>query len=712
MSDAVFRIDGNGPVATDDLSELKFRATRWNTRAKSFFSERRHADQDRRCLWKGQNSGGQKWDEDQTDGDYGLFDGCSDLRERWADRISIEKAAVLAGALGMANVSISGQGPMATQIAGNLTTLLSWLRRSMGAAWLRSWMALINWYLSDSPAVALMAVRWKKENLLDVRTLTRDELAQAWLAREVSRAADEYAKLEAQERVGRIIEALGVDPASEMQAAALIAQILPGVTAKEARRAAKEIGKNGTCDVYVTSPGEEGIELEAKRFGDDFVIPDNSRDFEREGLWFVPEWVGIEDLSSRGWDETFVEEVMKQGEVPVLSNGSDGDPTPSGVTGMSAREKRRQVIWAYVTGIDAEGRKGKYVCVFGAGEATAFGWRLISGRKGRWPAVLFRREIMSQFVLDSRGVSELAAPMQGMAKAMWDGAANNALLGNTPPILAKGHSVRNQQVSPLRVIGMNVNEEFGYMRNPEYPASTVNVAKQIEKETKEYFGQAHPETDPATVAQRQRAEVAWFLAQATDVYAMMLELAQENMSDELLAAVTDDAGMPVQLQRKDIMGRFGITLELNADDLDTEKVIEKAKAVGQIVLAMDRKQIVDTNPLVSGTLCRLFPDMGPRALRSAEAAQTDELEDEANNLVKIRAGVMPRMNTDGLWNYAARLQMYEQMRANDPHVFDDMGQDKLALLERWLSALSQQATQFGKNREIGKTGVEGVGSEE
>jgi hypothetical protein len=37
-----------------------------------------------------------------------------------------------------------------------------------------------------------------------------------------------------------------------------------------------------------------------------------------------------------------------------------------------------------------------------------------------------------------------------------------------------------------------------------------------------------------------------------------------------------------------------------------------------------------------------------------------------------------------------------------------MAPDKSMMLDKWLEALEQQATQFGKNREIGRTGVEGV----
>ena len=42
----------------------------------------------------------------------------------------------------------------------------------------------------------------------------------------------------------------------------------------------------------------------------------------------------------------------------------------------------------------------------------------------------------------------------------------------------------------------------------------------------------------------------------------------------------------------------------------------------------------------------------------------------------IRNGVMPQMDTRGLWNYEARLGMYQRMQEENPAVFQDMAPDK------------------------------------
>jgi hypothetical protein len=52
--------------------------------------------------------------------------------------------------------------------------------------------------------------------------------------------------------------------------------------------------------------------------------------------------------------------------------------------------------------------------------------------------------------------------------------------------------------------------------------------------------------------------------------------------------------------------------------------------------------------------------------------------------------------------------MYQSMQQENPAVFADMAQDKAEMLQRWIRALQQQVTQYGENKQIGRTGVEGV----
>lgn len=711
-------LSGDGELTTDQLAVIRQECSTWNTRASSFWDRRYEAEQARLCKWGGQSSDGRIWD-DLNPTTRGLFNGAADLRVRWADTVTLDKQALLAGALSLAQIRIDGTGPTSQRTASALNVLLRWMIRDMGARWLGEWMALIHWYVSDTPGVAMMSVVWKRERHIEYRGMTLDELRGMWFAREIARAKDEYEAIDAQSSVEAGLAALqdANDPAHAQAIETAASLLAPAnkLTMPEARAVIADLIKKPqeTAEFIAEAAPEERAELTARRFGDDFVVKDNCKDFENDAPWFVPEWVSPEELRNRvateGWNEEFVTEVLAQGENPVLANGTDGmDVTPAGESGANAKTGKRQVVWAYLIGVDKLGRSAKYVTVFAAGEHTAFGVRMLRGRRGRWPAVYFKREVTSRYLLDSRGVAELVAPAQGMAKSLLDAAANNGLVGGTPPVLAKGYSVRNQYVEPLRVIGMNVNEEFNFMQPPAFPAAALNVVKDLENQNNDYLGQSRADGPTAAAANRQRLEVSWFLAQACDVLRMMLELAQTEAPDDLLAQVTDDQGSPAGLRREDIAGRFRVAVTLNADDLDSERLVEKMKATGTVLMAMDRAGIIDSTPLIANALVKLFPDVGASALRTNQAAAESEAEAESMNLIKIRAGVMPTMNTDGAWDYAARLGFYEKLLQENPAVFSDLPQDRQDMLQRWTQALAQQQTQFGKNREIGRTGVEGV----
>jgi hypothetical protein len=68
------------------------------------------------------------------------------------------------------------------------------------------------------------------------------------------------------------------------------------------------------------------------------------------------------------------------------------------------------------------------------------------------------------------------------------------------------------------------------------------------------------------------------------------------------------------------------------------------------------------------------------------------------------------MDTYGKWNYAARLQFYQQLQEENPDAIAEMSPTSQELLNRWIAALEQQNTQYGENAQIGRTGVEGVGA--
>lgn len=715
-----FIINERRAVTRDEFGLLLASISTWNNRADKFFELKHETVRARDCLWSGKDLSGQDWDDNHADGeDLGIFDGAADLSVRLVDFIISDKAALLLVAAYMSNIRITSVGAKNELLAQNLNAMIKWVIDDMGSEYWLEIARLINCYLANTPAISMMRLMWNKRMRLEDVPLTWRTFSEALTQREVSRATDENSQLAALERVKQILADImaGIDPYWS-QGVTLVME-LTGCTKRVATRALEDLvsSENGETTVMTRVSDGGRVKLRALEFGRDFVIPDTTRDFEEEGIWFVPEWLTLAQLDAKaqdGWSAEFIESVKAQGTASVISNGW-ADVSPSGESGSIAMEGRRQIVWCFVCARDDEGAMGKWVTVFGKNPGsdtdtvqTAFGWDLVSGYAGRWPAVLFTREIRSGFIVDAKGVAELAAPSQGIAKRLYDGQADNAIISMTPPIIAKGSGARNQTVSPLKVLGVGINEDFQYMRNPEYPAVSVRVRDDVINDLYKYFGIPGEKSDPSSVTMRQRWEILWFLQQFAQVIRGILQQWQINADEELLASVAglqpDTNGSRVAAVR----GRFGVTVSLNPDDLDTDVLIKKMGAIGQ-AMAMDTKKVVNSAPFMKHFMTRMAPDFGLECIQGEETAQQEELDAEAMNLTKIRAGVMPAIDTEGKWNYALRLSMYQQMIDADPEVFSDMAPDKRAKLEEWMKALSQQQTQFGVNRAIGQTGAQSVG---
>jgi hypothetical protein len=704
----VFRINGEGAVTSEQIGELKRRCSDWNTGSSRYFANRATLDRSRRNVWDGQSDDGRHWDEIQKTDPKGVFNGASDARMRMADDIIRAKANILIGALSLANVNFTGTGDRAMQMRDNLATVWRWMRDNMESSWVGAWMQLILWYLSDSPAVAMMRVEWRKETWLGKRTVSFDDIAQTWMTREMSRVqGNEMMSLEAEQMVsGKIaLLQLGEDneetDAARAEAQALLIE-MTGADEQEARRKLKKILKDGQAEVVAEMVADEGIRLIPQRYGQDFVIASDCRDFKDFGMWFSSRWMTLEEIDAQqDWDQEFKDALKEQGGQDVMDNGIHATDV--------AETFYRQVVYAYVVGLDSKGRKGKYCCVFGqSDQVTAFGWELVEGANGKWPAVLFRREFDGMLVLDSRGITEIVSADEGLAKCMMDGAANNAMIGNLPPVKSKGHSLRNQLISPLKNINMGMNDDYAFMQPPEYPSSTKLVYDTLQRKVKDYFGVRYKDADATKVAVTEQAEVTLFLESVSEVIRRMIEVCQESGSDGYLARVTDDAGAPARMKLADIEGQFLVQVTMDPSNLDPSKLAEKGQVISQLLPSIDKAGVIDTTPIAKELAMNMFPGIGRQLVKKEAVAMQDELQDEAKNYALIRSGVMPTMNTAGLWNYQARLGMYEQMRNQNPDVFSDMAPDKAMMLDKWLEAMEQQATQFGKNKEIGRSGVEGV----
>jgi hypothetical protein len=157
--------------------------------------------------------------------------------------------------------------------------------------------------------------------------------------------------------------------------------------------------------------------------------------------------------------------------------------------------------------------------------------------------------------------------------------------------------------------------------------------------------------------------------------------------------------------RSDIEGEFDVRLIFDPADLDFDNSKNRLELVKNTILSLDSGTAINRAVLVQTAFRSVFPYMPDEAIQDVGKGEGEELKDEARNYSMLRAGVMPTLDTDGNWNYQLRRQWYDQLSQQNPNVFSDMGEDKKAMLVEWLKGLEQQATQYGTNVQVGRTGM-------
>lgn len=622
------------------------------------------------------------------------FAGAADNRVRWSDHATDCMVSLIMEALSAAElhvVPVGGQGAEARAEA--LTRLARWCVGAMGSAWDEQLELAVRYTLTDSPGVGGAVVGWERRPVRTARRVDVGEVAQALLAALPERTADE---------VLRLLE----DGAAEDDVALLqAAEGYLRADRRTARAVLRALAQDGAAEFLAVTDWEEGPSVRAMRYYDDFLLPSRCEDLAYASPWFRCEWVSAPRLralaASNGWSRTFVEETLRHEATEFLSFGGDG-------VGREELRGLYQLVYAYEAETDEDGCVLRWQTVFSAAKGvTACGRELLRGRKGGWPAVIFRRERLNRMLLQSRGLAEVAAPEQEAAKHLCDVAANNALIGGLPPVVSRGvrGALKIRSLDVIRLQG--VNSEVKFMQPPAYPAQANAEVQRLRDSVYEYLGLATKGGDSEILGVRRRKLVKLWMNALQDLLGAVLSLAQANASDALLAEilgrVPDDPSL-----RRDIAGSFTLRLEVNPEDLFAKNVIEKVQALGQVLGQMDRQRAVDTTPLALRVTRVLFPDVSEAMIRTPRQLGEAELRDEEDNYLRIRAGLRPRMDTAGGWDYAARLGFWERLAQEQPEALAEMAPEAQAFAQEWVEALRQQARQFGENADLGRTGSEAV----
>lgn len=676
---------GTRPCPPGRLTQLKDEFRQLCTDAGESVNDRRELSDDIRfCRWDGQSRDGKKHSAARGDRPAFPFEGASDARIRLADNAVNEQVIILAAALLRSQIGFRGTESNDDAFAGSMNTLWHYVRENaLGAEWFTEWTKAAQWRQGDSPAVSFMQVYWKQEYELSATETNPSDIhirvAEMFATQNIDLAADPAALLDLQD--------LLANPSRRDELAGLLTALWPDMPPKRTRIVARELQENQTATFPYPRLSEDRLAIKARRLFEDIFIPENTpTDIQRARVIYIREWkteVELREAEARGvYLPGFVDEVLKHEGETAWSHLShytiEGDYSEAPVSREWDRNRRRgqyEIITAFFKAVNDDGYPGIYTLDFHFNvEEPGTPLELLDYKTGQYPFIPLQREILTDNLWDTRGISELTATDQQALKLLHDSFMDHAQLCTVPPLeVPASRPNLNLVIGPLKRIKVQRPGEIRFMTMAQYPQTNTQVQDAIVRMHNRYFGRfTGPEGNPPDLVRLYNEYlIGFFLFEVGRVVKMGMQLVQQFISPETLARITGEDNLPIARTPEDIQGMFDVTLSFEAGMLNFDYLKAMGEMISQYVLAWDSLSVVQRDELVTWYLSALSPTLAKRITRPVKQAEASEIEDEENNFTQIAAGIEPPMQTEGQ-NFALRLQVEEDIVRRNPEAFTGM----------------------------------------
>ena len=709
-------VDGAGgdteQMPDEMLSSLRAEIDRLVLRC-SYFADQRYRNEVLRYnQWDGNRLDGRNWSPNAEH-----FPGQSDQSVWMIDSIINERVQQSIIALSRAQIRCEPRGLGADAAKANKwTIILRWLVGRMGAKWFDEHVKLWNYEDTDTPAVALMRVYWRTDMGLEMKTLTAEEIAQQWASEYVQQmqgAGQEVAQAQVNDLMLQFLGFMMDDGSDKAAVADMVSKMFPRLNPKRAKKIATQVSKTGTAEFPLPIVAFDGPEISARRFAQDFFVPDSCADFNDCQCWFEVEWIGGTELRARektmGWSKEFIEEVEKHRGEAVFPDAFTQYPSWFANYTPMLHDNEYQVIWAHFQATSEDGVPARYYAVLGyTSHITAFGMRLDDGPPNKWPAVFHRRETVDRFALNSRGIPEIVGPEQSTIKRLRDTQIDSAEIAALPPFTTNdGRGSEDVFLGALKHIALQrPGSEAKFLQPPQPPVEARNVAGEISRDVAGYWGRKNEQTDPNMLAMRQEFDVLMRLSRVEDELQLILDLAKIHLPDDMLVNIVGPDKMPVARSREELAGQYDVRIVFDPAQMDYERVTAIINALPAIK-QLDPGNTIDMTPAAQYGLRALLPQLAEEAIRPADVGTAKEEGEAKNHLILMRNGMQVPVDESGAWNYELRIKTIENALQSDPDL-NSIPPAYLQNISAYIEALKFQYQQHVINKQTGRQGAKGA----
>jgi hypothetical protein len=182
------------------------------------------------------------------------------------------------------------------------------------------------------------------------------------------------------------------------------------------------------------------------------------------------------------------------------------------------------------------------------------------------------------------------------------------------------------------------------------------------------------------------------------------------MTPQELMRVVGGQEPPFEADKESIQGRYDLSMQFDARDLDHEFLEQKINLIAQMVTPLDSVGVLDRVGLIQRIMDAIDPNMAEELIKPVEEVTQKEAEEEKMEFAKMASGIESTLKPENSGqNVQLRLQVLQDIVQKNPSIQQKLQEDQTfgALVEQRMKHF-QFLMQQRQNAQIGRVGVESV----
>ena len=542
-----------------------------------YFDLCRDSYDNRRNYWNGKTRDHRKHGSDAFP-----FEGASDMEAHVIDERIQRLVALLMSALNRANVTAF---PVEVGDMGRAKMVSSFLKWMISSGYINRFdkeMELGCNYLLER-GILISHVGWQREDRKFLQELNLDQIAQ--IAPTIARAIQ--------------------NNNADQEIVDLILQGFDGVTEKRAKKAIKDLRKDGRAMLPVVRRSVNAPEVKTLAPDYDFFFPPYVTDPQKAPYCFWRNYYTSQELEQKvvtdGWDEGFVQTMIdKYRGVDIQSIEREQEGRRSNLISDYGYEAEDliELIYGYQRLIDPEdGSEGIYYTVFhrlfsGNVDTQAYAIHELLNGYEDYPIVVTKYSEDSKRLYDTMTTPDLLRGLQNQIKIERDSRIDRNSLATLPPIL---HPVGQAPTDygPGRFIPYRRKGDLDFGPTPPPPTGSVEIEQTLQAQADRLMG-----LDGTPISSlKQQFLINKFLDHASEVIKLAYKCYQRFGPESTFFRVTGSPD-PELFGKGDPNEDFDVTISYDVLNTDPQTQ-EKKLAQIQALTAMDRNGIINVDNLLT-----------------------------------------------------------------------------------------------------------------